>query len=119
MKTKTWIALLSALFALLCLTGFWLLRPGKSAACAEIRSEGQIVRTVSLSEDTCFTVTSRYGVNVVTVRDGAIGVTEASCPDHHCMARGQCSAGPDIICLPNQLVIKFSDDSGLDAVAGG
>ena len=56
--------------------------------------------------------------NVVTVKDGKIGVTEATCPDHYCMNRGFCSSGTQIVCLPNRLVIRFVGEQEIDGVSG-
>ncbi|MBQ5653356.1 MAG: hypothetical protein IIV28_00995, partial [Alistipes sp.] len=30
---------------------------------------------------------------MITVQDGKIGVSEATCPDHYCMKRGYCNSG--------------------------
>ena len=55
----------------------------------------------------------------LAVKDGKIAVTQASCPDHHCMARGFCNSGAQIVCLPNRLVIEFLGDQEIDAAIGG
>ena len=117
MKTKYWIVALALLLAV-CL-GFSLLTLGGEAASrARITSKGKVVRTVDLSFDQEFTVETEDGFNVVTVKDGKIAVTEASCPDHHCMARGFCNSGAQIVCLPNRLVIKFVAQQEIDGVVG-
>ena len=119
MKSKTWLGLLGALL-LVCLgLSLWLLRPGESAGQARIESFGKTVKTVDLGADQEFTVTGENGGgNVVTVRDGKIAVTQASCPDHYCVSRGFCSRGTDIVCLPNRLVIHFLQGRTVDAQAG-
>jgi len=118
-KTGKWAALLLALLAVLTVFSVFLLRPGQGAVQAEIFSGGKRIKTVSLSVPQEFTVTGpEGGTNTVTVRDGAIAVTEASCPDHHCVKRGFCAGGPEIVCLPNTLVIRFVGDQTVDAVAG-
>ena len=118
MKTKYWIALFLAL-ALVCggLT-VWLFTGNREAAAAEIWSGGKLVKTVSLGEDQTFTVTFGDGENTVTVKDGAIAVTRANCPDQYCTHRGYCSGGAQIVCLPNQLVIKFVGEQTVDGVSG-
>ncbi len=118
MKTKTWIIVLSLLFAVLCVLSVFLLFPKQNAENAEIWSEGRLLYRVSLHEDAQFVIESSHGSNTVTVKNGKIAVTQATCPDRYCMKRGACSAGADIICLPNQLVIKFSDKAQLDATSG-
>lgn len=95
------------------------LLPGETARYAEIISDGQLLHTVDLQVDDQIQIANgKGGQNTVTVKDGKIGVTQANCPDHHCMARGMCSSGAQIVCLPNRLVIRFLGDPGLDAVAG-
>ena len=117
MKTKYWIMALILLLAV-CLGLSLLTLGGKEASRARITSNGKILRTVDLSFDQEFTVETDGGYNVVTVKDGKIAVTEASCPDHHCMARGFCNNGAQIVCLPNRLVIEFLGEAEIDGVVG-
>lgn len=118
MKTKTWIVLLAAVLALCTGLSLWLLLPGEDAARAEIWSDGELLYVLDLATEQSLTVSSDYGANTVTVRDGAIAVTEADCPDRYCMDRGFCSGGSQIICLPNRLVIRFVGEQAVDGVAG-
>ena len=119
MKTRTWIILLAAV-AVLCLAGgLLLLSPGGASDFARITSEGTVIKTVSLHMDQQFTVTTENGgSNTITVRDGKIAVTDATCPDHYCMERGFCSGGTQIVCLPNRLVIAFVGEQEVDAMVG-
>ena len=119
MKTSRWILVIVVLLAVSAVAGLALLRPQDAAASAEIYSGGALVRTVSLSVDQEFTVTSpRGGTNTVTVRGGKIAVTQADCPDHYCMHRGFCGGGSPIVCLPNALVIQFVGEQEVDFAAG-
>ena len=118
MKTRTWLLLLLALLAVSLGGGILLLNAGGEASRAEIRSDGKRIATVDLRIDQEFTVTTPWGgENVVTVRSGAIAVTQANCPDHYCMHRGFCSGGNSIVCLPNTLVISFPGESDVDFAA--
>ena len=117
MKTKLWIALLAALLAVCLGLSLWLLWPNDAAA-VEIWSDGKHIKTLSLGEDCTLTVESAGGVNVVSVQDGAVAVTEADCPDHYCMDRGYCNGGAQIVCLPNRLVLKFAGEKAPDGIAG-
>ena len=119
MKTRTWVLLLIGVF-LVSLTGsFFVLRHRPDAALAQITSGGNVVKTVNLRDNQQFTITAENGgVNVITVENGKIAVTEASCPDHYCMKRGFCASGTDIVCLPNKLVIHFLGVQTVDAAAG-
>ena len=118
MKTRTWIILLAVLLLGSVLACIPLLRSAP-AGQAKITSAGAVVTTVDLAADQEFTVTAPDGgSNTVTVKDGAIAVTAADCPDHYCMQRGFCTGGTQIVCLPNRLVITFLGDAEVDALAG-
>lgn len=119
MKTKYWIILIILIF-LGCI-GFSLplLLPSEDAVYAEVISDGQTVRLVDLRAEQEFQITTKHGgENTITVRDGKIGVTKASCPDHYCMDRGMCSSGAQIVCLPNRLIIRFKGSQIPDSIAG-
>ena len=119
MKTKTWILLLGVAFLLRLLGSFFVLRNRPDAARAQISSGGKVVKTVNLRENQQFTITAENGgENIITVRDGKIAVTDATCPDHYCVKRGFCASGTDIVCLPNRLVIHFIGAQTVDAAVG-
>ena len=118
MKTKFWILLLAGLLILCLALSFFLMRPGKAATLAQVRIDDTVI-TVSLLEDQEFTLHSlNGGYNTVTVRDGKIAVTEASCPDQYCVQRMFCDGGTPIVCLPNKLVIEFLGESEIDGKIG-
>ncbi len=114
MKTKYWILIFAAVAVLCLVLSLPLLNP-EEAAFARITSHGELVKTVDLSIDQEFTVD---GKNTVTVKDGAIAVTWADCPDQYCARRGFCTGGSDIVCLPNRLVIEFLGEQTVDAAVG-
>ena len=118
MKTRTWILLFAVLLLICGGLSFYMLLPKEAAGFAEIRSQGEVVKTVSLHLDQQFTVETTDGFNTVTVQDGKIAVTEASCPDRYCMHRGFCDSGTEIVCLPNRLVIKFLGQQDVDMAVG-
>jgi len=119
MKTKYWVALLAAIVALCAGLSIPLLFPGEDARFAELISDGKTIATLDLGIDQELTVDApNGGSNTVTVKDGKIGVTCATCPDHYCMDRGMCSRGAEIVCLPNRLVIRFLGAQDVDTVVG-
>ena len=119
MKTKYWIAILGILLLICTALSIPLLMPGQAATHAEIVSEGTLLHTVDLRIDQEITVTnSRGGTNIVTVQGGKIAVIEADCPDHYCMQRGWCGGGAQIVCLPNRLVIRVTEEQGIDGMSG-
>ncbi len=118
MKSKYWALILGAVVAI-CLVAGIFLYSGKPTDTAVITSGGDVVATVDLRIDREFTVSAPGGgSNIVTVRDGKIAVTAATCPDHHCMGRGYCAGGTPIVCLPNKLVITFEKSQEVDGAVG-
>ena len=119
MKTRYWIGLLAAIL-IGCITfSIPLLTTHEDAAFAEIISDGQLIQTVALGTDQEIHIFSQHGgSNTISIRNGKIGVTDASCPDHHCMNRGMCSSGAQIVCLPNRLIIRFLGRQIIDSVSG-
>ena len=52
------------------------------------------------------------GYNTICVKDGAIGIVDADCPDKVCEHMGMTSSTHfPITCLPHKLVIQIVDDS--------
>ena len=119
MNTGKWIVLIGLVLALCVGLSIFFLIPREASTHAQILSDGQILQTVDLNVDQEITVHApNGGHNIVTVRQGAIAVTEATCPDHYCMKRSFCDSGADIVCLPNRLVIRFVGEQDIDAVIG-
>ena len=117
-KSRYWALILGILVGLCLLAGI-LLWPMEPARTAVITSDGRLIATVDLTQDRVLTVeTPDGGSNEITVRDGEIAVTAATCPDGHCMNRGFCHNGLPIVCLPNGLVITFSEASEVDGAVG-
>ena len=117
-KNRTWALILGAVLAVSIGVSVFFLLPSATALRAEIWSDGERIETVSLARNRTFTVQTQFGSNVITIQDGKIAVTEASCPDHYCMHRGYCHGGLPIVCLPNRLEIRFLQDSGVDGAVG-
>ncbi len=116
MKTKYWILLFSALAAACLLCSYFLLFGGTAAATATVRSDGVTVMTLDLSEDGEYRVESDCGVNVLRVADGKVSVVSADCPTQDCVRHGPANSGAPIVCLPNRLVVTFSDSTEYDAI---
>ncbi len=117
MKTRTWILLFGILLALCGVLCLLFLGPGESEF-AQVLCDGELLFTLDLRIDQERVVETEFGRNVITVHSGRVAVTEADCPDGYCMQRGWCAGGPQIVCLPNRLVIRFTAESDVDAMAG-
>lgn len=60
-----------------------------------------------LDQDATLTVTTSLGTNVIEVRDGAVRMADADCPNRTCLLVSPLDApGPQIICLPHRLWIE-------------
>ena len=116
MKTRTWVLIFATLAAVLLL--LWLLPKG--GAQAAIWQDGKLLRMVDLSKDDSFTVTGPAGENRIVVKNGVIFVESADCPDQTCVRHGVLKqGGTPIICLPNRLVIGWTEaEQDVDGVSG-
>lgn len=116
-KTGFWLCIIGVIL-LAAIVSAVLLYGGGEKPTAEITVDGALYRQVDLRREQKFTVESEWGSNTVIVEDGTIRVETATCPDHVCIKQGACSGGVPIVCLPNRMVISFSDAAEADAIAG-
>ena len=124
MKNRTWAVLFAAVIAALLLV--WKLLPGGAGSEVQIYQDGILVQTIQLPHTGApetIELSGPAGGNTVEISEDGVRVLSAGCPDGICVAHGylQEDTGP-IVCLPNRLVVRFSnktDRSGVDAVAGG
>lgn len=106
-----------AVLAVLALLLFWAPNRPDGAKTVRIYRDGTLIRELPLGVDTTFTVTGRYE-NTVTIKGGAVSVTDATCPGGDCMHTGRISeVGRSIFCLPNRVEIRIAGGGGLDGVA--
>lgn len=97
---------------------------GASGAVARVHDSDGGITEISLSQPGRYVVETSLGTNVVEVRDGAVAVVEADCPNADCVDQGAIDApGRQIICLPHHLWIEVvddeaasGDDGALDAI---
>ena len=118
MKTKHFVMIFAAVLALCIGLSLWFLLPSEGASAVEIWSDGVLFDTWSFDVNQSITVAYEDGYNVVTVKNGKVAVTEATCPDHYCVKRGYCDGGAQIVCLPHRLVLKFVGEAEVDFVVG-
>ena len=116
MRTKHWIILFSVIFVILAGLTAWQYLGAKPGGKAEVYADGKLVRTLELSEDGEYRIESAEGWNLLTVRDGKLAVTAASCSDGDCVRCGERNADPPIVCLPNRVSIRFTEAGGVDGV---
>ena len=87
-----------------------LARPGGDGPLrAVVTVDRNEVAVLGLDRDTETTVRGRLGDVRLVVRDHAIRVVAASCPQHVCIAAGaKGRSGELIACVPNRLLIRIT-----------
>ena len=116
-KARTLIILICAI-ALISLAsiGLFLKRsPSGSRLTADIYQYGTVIQSIPLNEVQApytVTVTTKDGnSNVIEVRQGAIRILSADCPDQICVHQGFISSPTlPITCLPHRLVIQIREE---------
>lgn len=105
------LVLLAVLVAGLLVQQFLFRDPGAKAV---IQVGGQADRVVSLSKDQEFWVgDAEIGRNLIRVKDGAISVAQADCPDKICVHTGPIrQAGEVIACLPHGVIVYIQREGG-------
>ena len=80
---------------------------GPDDLTVEIRVDGRTVYTGSLAEEG---VVEAGAGNRVAIRDGAVFMEEADCPDGSCIRQGRISrSGQAVVCLPNRVVVRITE----------
>ena len=107
-KSWFWVAIL--LCVALISAGYLFFLPKEKGHTATLWQNGEIIRTVDLTENQEFTVTCEEGYNVVRVQDGQIAVIESDCPEQYCVGQGFVDSYLiPITCLPHKLVIEIDE----------
>lgn len=80
----------------------------KPAGKAEVTVDGNVIRTLELTQDTDIVVEGYHGgTNRIVIKDGKVHVSEATCPDKVCVHQGWIEhTGENIVCLPNHLIVR-------------
>lgn len=106
--TKKRDIVLAAVLLILGVTGVLIVKYGlKSGNTADVYIDDKLVQTIDLSVDDEYTFQTDKGSNTVEVRDGAVSMKSADCPDKVCVRMGTKNRnGETITCLPHKLVIE-------------
>ena len=86
---------------------------------AEVYHNGDLVKTLSLEENTAFVLEGIYS-NTITVENGSVSITKSDCPGEDCVHSGAIhSSGRSLVCLPNGVVVRvITQNSDVDFVVG-
>ena len=84
--------------------------------------DGEVLYELDLAkeEDRMIEIEYEGNRNIVEIKDHQIRVSDAGCPDKCCAKMGWLNSPVPIVCLPNHLVIRYSDrndESTIDAEA--
>ena len=99
---------LAAVLLILGITGVLIVKYGlKSGNTADVYIDDKLVQTIDKSVDDEYTFQTDKGSNTVEVRNGAVSMKSADCPDKVCVRMGTKNRnGETITCLPHKLVIE-------------
>lgn len=84
----------------------------------QIIQDGKILYIIDLekSEDTTIEIEYQNSKNIIQIQNHQISILDAECPDKTCVKMGELkSNATPIICLPNKLVIQFTELTEIDA----
>ncbi len=82
----------------------------KQGSVAVVTVDGEVINELSLSEDTTQKVTVGDHYNILSIKDGAVTMQEADCPDKICVNHKAISKdGETIVCLPHKVVITIEN----------
>lgn len=82
-------------------------------SCAVITIDGADYMTLPLNKDITLRI-PETGVdyNTITIKDGAVSVSDANCPDKICVNHSPISkTGETIVCLPHRLSIRITGEN--------
>lgn len=118
-KTRILLLLCAAIFLSGVLGCVWVLNRPRGT-WVEILQDGSLIQRIDLSQarDQNIDVEYEGRSNRITIENGRIRVSQADCPDHICVDRGWLDSSIPIVCLPNRLVIQYTDQgANIDALA--
>lgn len=105
------LVLLAVLGAAFCIQRLWLSGDG---AVAVVQAGDRVICRLPLSQDRELWVgDEESGRNLIRVKDGAVMVAEADCPDKICVRTGPIrQEGQIISCLPHKLSVYIPREEG-------
>ena len=81
---------------------------------AEITLDGKPYKKILLSEhrgEEQIDVKTKYGYNIIEIKDQSIGIIDADCPDKICIKSGFISKpGQLSVCLPHKLMVEIKSN---------
>lgn len=110
-KRNDWILFGIILVVSFAMAVIYYVFPRDSGDSVSILIDGNIEQTLSLNQDTVFTIQIGEYQNVLQIKDGFASIIEANCPDKLCVSQHRISKkGESLICLPHKLVIRVENE---------
>ena len=89
--------------------------PAPPGATVRVTVDDTLFATYPLSVDTEADVVTSYGHNHLVIRDGAVWVDDADCPQQICVHHRAIShSGDVIVCLPHRVVVTVEGGAAPD-----
>lgn len=83
---------------------------------ARITVDRDHYRTVRLDEEQMIEIRTKYGYNLLQVKDGGVRMIEGDCRDDLCVLMGfKDRIGDTIVCLPNRVLVEIIGEHGEEA----
>lgn len=118
---KRWPFLLAGMLFLIGIIGSLLLLRRPDTDIVEIVQDGEVLYQLDLQqvEDQIIEVEYEGRINRIEIQNHQIHMQKADCPDRICVNMGWLDSAAPIVCLPNHLVIQFSEEKDrLDGTTG-
>ncbi len=108
------LVLLGAAASVFALTG------GSGSDTVVIKVDGEVYGSYPITEDREITVEQNGHINKITIKDGTVQMTEASCHNQVCVEQGRISrANQSIVCLPNRVIVTIEgEEAETDVISG-
>lgn len=112
---KKWPFILAVGILIIGILGSILVLRTPNTNMVEIVQDGKVLYQLDLSQVENQTIEVEYDgrINTIQIQNGRIRMLEADCPDHTCVQMGWLNSSMPIVCLPNHLVIQFSEENDI------
>lgn len=108
-SARFWIVtFLLILIACLCVI---FINKNADGSVAEVYVEDEIVAEIPLCDDGEYPINTRFGTNILQIKDGKVRVMSADCENQICVGDGWTDKpNKPLVCAPHHLVVVIADD---------
>lgn len=95
-------------------------KTARNGNMVKVYSDEKIIASYDISKNNEYTITTEYGTNTIKINNGKVSVIKASCSNQICVHHAPVTTSDEaIICLPNHLVVRISNEvkSEVDDIA--